>query len=221
MCHNGIVYARTVKGRTLNLAVSGMLWEMSLVMIDQETRSLWSQLLGEAMRGPLKGESLEMLPSVMTDWRSWKTRYPRTTAVAMSRTATDYTRSMHVKNESSFLIGITDGKLSRAWLFADLQTGGVANDAFAGNSVVVVFDPSRGTAVLHGRSVDGRELTFDLKDGKLIDRETGSEWDLISGRAMTRPMKGKQLDPRPGIISYEHAWKTFYPKSSYWKARPQ
>ena len=44
------MYARTVQGRTLNFAVSGLLWENSLVMVDDATESLWSHLLGEAMQ---------------------------------------------------------------------------------------------------------------------------------------------------------------------------
>ena len=58
------MYARKVKGKALTLSVSGMLWNRSLVILDAETKSLWSHILGRAMRGPLEGETLEVLPGL-------------------------------------------------------------------------------------------------------------------------------------------------------------
>ena len=37
----------------LTLVVSGMLWNRNLVMLDLETESLWSHILGEAKAGVL------------------------------------------------------------------------------------------------------------------------------------------------------------------------
>ena len=53
------MYATKVEDKRLTFFVSGMLWQRSLVMQDKETGSLWSHILGEAMRGSLKGTSLE------------------------------------------------------------------------------------------------------------------------------------------------------------------
>ena len=47
------MYASQVEEQTLTFAVSGMLWKRSLVMVDSETKTLWSHLLGKAMRGKL------------------------------------------------------------------------------------------------------------------------------------------------------------------------
>ena len=58
--------------------------EHSLVMIDNETQSYWSQLLGQAMRGQLTGSVLKTIPSVMTNWKSCRPRYPESTAAVMS-----------------------------------------------------------------------------------------------------------------------------------------
>jgi len=53
--------------------------------------------------------------------------------------------------------------------------------------------------VVYGREVSGRTLTFGVS-GKLwrnslimYDRETGSEWSQITGKAISGPMKGKRL----------------------------
>lgn len=53
----------------------------NLVMFDRATGSYWSQLLGQAICGPLTGERLTLVPSTVTDWRSWRERHPDTTVL--------------------------------------------------------------------------------------------------------------------------------------------
>ena len=216
MCYNGIVYDRSVNGRTLTLAVSGLLWEHSLVMIDKETQSYWSQLLGQSMRGKLTGSVLKTIPSVMTDWESWHRRYPASTAAVMSRTAQEYRSKQHTSDEL-LLIALALNGQSRAWKLQSLRDHPVVNDRLGDVGVLVVRDTSSGTAVLHGRRVGRRNLSFEWKDGTLIDRETGSAWDLITGEAVHGPLTSSRLPVLPGMISYSHAWMVFHPESTYWK----
>ena len=97
-----------------------MLWESSLVMIDQETESLWSHLLGECMKGPLKGETLEIIPSVMSDWKAWKQRYPETSVVFMERTDGRYL-SGHKLVHADLAMGLVLNGQARAWPFFSLE----------------------------------------------------------------------------------------------------
>jgi hypothetical protein len=60
----------------LTFAVSGMLWNRSLVMIDRETESLWSHLLGEAMQGPLKGSVLTQHVGILSFAHAWRQFHP-------------------------------------------------------------------------------------------------------------------------------------------------
>lgn len=195
-----------------------MLWEGSLVMVDSETESLWSHILGEAMRGPLEGEVLEIIPSVMTDWGTWKSRYPQSTVVVMPRTAVDYTRSFLSQN-TPLIIGIADENQARAWWLADLDSNPVLNDRFAEWDVLVAYDKRSMTAVLFDRDLDGRELSFEERDGKLVDRETGSEWDRLTGVATQGPLKGKRLSQLPGIVSDAAAWHTYHFETTFWELK--
>jgi hypothetical protein len=81
------VYARAVAGRLLTLGVKGDLWQDNMVLYDAETWTLWSQKTGEAKRGPLLGWRLQSLPSVLTDWKTWRDRHPDGTVVLFERTA--------------------------------------------------------------------------------------------------------------------------------------
>ena len=50
----------------------------ALVMYDHQTDTLWSQFLGEGVKGPLTGKSLELLPLTHTTWDAWKSAHPDT-----------------------------------------------------------------------------------------------------------------------------------------------
>lgn len=50
----------------------------NLVMFDGATGSYWSQLLGQAICGPLTGETLTLIPSTVTTWSAWREAHPDT-----------------------------------------------------------------------------------------------------------------------------------------------
>jgi hypothetical protein len=206
------VYAREVDGRVLTLAVSGMLWERSLVMVDQETGSLWSHILGTAKQGPLRGKQLEQIPSVMTDWKSWSRAHPEGTVALLSRTSRDYGTEFY-RHPAHFVLGIAQGGEAMAWSFDALQRSPAINDTYRDQPVVVLMDADSVTARLFSRRVGDRTLTFEYRDGTFRDRESGSTWDPITGRAVDGPQRGAYLQALPAIVSYRHTWKVFHPQS--------
>jgi hypothetical protein len=194
-----------------------MLWKRSVVMEDVETGTLWSHFLGEAMYGPLKGKTLVVLPSTVTDWGSWKEQHPETTVITLERTNRDFTPDYY-DNSADFLIGVADDVDARAWPFDQLVKQPVVNDEFAGEPLVVKFDVSNSTATLWRRRVDDQVLDFLIENGDLIDRQSHSVWDGLSGRAISGPLKGKQLMQLPARLSYRRTWLDFYPDSRFWAA---
>ncbi len=78
-----MVYARQLSdGRVLDVGVSGALYRDALVLYDRETGTYWSQITGEAIRGPLAGRRLAEVPSVVTSWREWRKAHPETLLLA-------------------------------------------------------------------------------------------------------------------------------------------
>lgn len=186
-------------------------------MVDGETHSLWSQLLGEAMSGPLTGTTLKQIPSVITDWNTWVERHPDTTAIVMSRTTTEYVRDLQRSTDDGpsppgpLAIGLSEGGFSQSWSFESLFEEPVVNDHLQKRPVLVVYDDQSGTAAVFDRTVDDRVLSFFLKDGKLVDRETGSEWDRITGKALSGPLQSARLKLLPGTVSDSFTWDLFHP----------
>jgi len=208
-----VVYARTVKDQTVTLCVSGQLWNSSLVMMDVETKSLWSHILGECMQGDLKGAVLKALPCDMVTWKAWREAHPKTTVLNLSRTSKNYAKEFY-RDPQRFVVGFLANGEPLHCTFAVLQKQPLLNLKFGKDLLLLTYDPESTSAQLFARNLDGRELTFTATEtGKLRDEATGSLWDRTTGTAVEGPLKGKQLEARVGIVSFTKTWQTFHPES--------
>jgi hypothetical protein len=90
LCASGVGYDRRVSGRTLTFGVSGYLYQANLIMFDRETGSLWSQLLGGAVTGALRGESLRRVPITHETWGRWRAQHPDTRVLSIRRDREGY-----------------------------------------------------------------------------------------------------------------------------------
>ncbi|MFZ1546641.1 MAG: DUF3179 domain-containing (seleno)protein [Candidatus Nitrotoga sp.] len=69
-----------------------------------------------------------------------------------------------------------------------------------------------GSAVAYSRSLDSQILGFEFKDGKILDAQTGSEWNIF-GQAVTGELAGKQLTPLVSINHFWFSWAAFKPET--------
>ncbi|MBI2578851.1 MAG: DUF3179 domain-containing protein [Candidatus Aenigmarchaeota archaeon] len=72
LCRTGIAFKRTIDGVTYNFGTSGKLWNANLVMYDDKTDTYWSQVIGQAIIGPLAGTKLEPIHLEAVKWKDWK-----------------------------------------------------------------------------------------------------------------------------------------------------
>ncbi len=78
LCGSGLVYRRQFGDELQLFRVSGFLHNSDLVMFDEATRSLWGQISGEAIAGPLTGTQLEAVQATITEWAQWREAHPDT-----------------------------------------------------------------------------------------------------------------------------------------------
>lgn len=78
LCFTGMAFAAALDGRRHDFGVSGLLYNSDVLMYDRQTESLWSQLMRQAISGPLKGRQLQQLPMLNTSWADWLARHPDT-----------------------------------------------------------------------------------------------------------------------------------------------
>ena len=207
----------------------------NLVMYDVETDSLWSQFLGEAVAGPLEGAGLQLRASQISAWATWRGQHPDTLVLdtapygtgPLGWTSDDYqdyyfdgraglTGETHADprfSKKRLVVGVAGESGQIAYPEGALQRQGVINDTFEGRPLLVAWDARTGAAAVHLREADGMTLTFDAREDphEMVDRETGSTWNRVSGEAESGKLAGERLEPVRSIKSFWFAWTDFYP----------
>lgn len=76
LCGTGLVYGRTIDGQAVEFGVSGKLYNSDLLMYDRKTESLWTQIEGRAVVGPLVGKQLELIDAQNITWQEFRSKRP-------------------------------------------------------------------------------------------------------------------------------------------------
>ncbi len=205
-----MVHRRDVDGETLVFGVHGALWGNAMTWWDHDTGSIWSQPLGEAIAGPRKGQTVELLPVSFSTWGSWRDAHPDTLALdaPASRTGFDL---------EEFLIVVDFGAQAVAYPAIEVQDRGVINDVVAGLEIAVVSDPAdpRRWRVF-SRRLDDATVVLTIDGGQLVDQNSGSAWDPVTGQAVDGPRRGQFLDILPALTSFPGDYDTFWPDGTVW-----
>jgi hypothetical protein len=109
--------------------------------------------------------------------------------------------------------------------FDTLQKVHVINDTVGKTEVVALWVPGTsspldagtiaggrdvGSATVYMRVLNGRTLTFRFDGTHIVDKETGSTWDIL-GRAINGPLSGESLTPVVATNSFWFAWVVYRP----------
>ncbi len=127
-----------------------MLYQRNLLFFDRQTDSLWSQLLSEAVTGPLAGNRLAVLPAENTTWREWKKEHPESRVLSF---LTGYPRDYNQDPYAGYPIRRSLGLLVSAggkvmlFPFSELKKArSPVVEQMEPYSVSIVFDPRSNTA---------------------------------------------------------------------------
>jgi len=114
-----------------------------------------------------------------------------------------------------------------AYPYETLERIGVVNDMVGGESIVICWQTGTvspldsaatgsghdvGTAAAFSRQLNGQTLSFTFTQGKIIDEQTRSEWNVL-GQAIAGELKGKQLTPVVAINHFWFSWAAFKPQT--------
>jgi hypothetical protein len=158
LCGSGLVYDPRLDGRRFTFGVSGLLYKQNLLFFDRETDTLWSQIKGQAVTGPLAGSSLRLLPVAMTTWGSWKTEHPETVVLSFQTGykrdyGLDPYREFPIDHHMAFVVEI--GTESRIYPFAELKKAGSTVHAELGDhTFTILFDAKKQIATVKVSSGD-------------------------------------------------------------------
>ena len=215
----------------MTFGVSGMLYRNGLIMYDHQTESLWSHIVGQSIGGEYQGTHLAFIPTLHTDWQSWRERHPDTLVISPALFGPDSYTSYYASSSEGvigrgtfgggpergddiyskeYVIGVRLGGEVRAYPFSVLNREPVVNDEVGGVPVAVFFDKATASGMVFDRRLDdGTILNFEagLDDPTAVrDTETQSEWDRLTGRAIRGDLEGTKLIPAPITYAFWFGW---------------
>ena len=174
LCLAGIVFDPVVNSERVEFGTSGKLWNSNLVMYDRKTKSLWSQILGEAIAGEMTGTQLKVLPSDMIRFGEFKKQHPTGTVLSRDTGATrfygqdpygDYYTTPGIYfpvgkkddrlEDKVFILGIVVNGKAKAYVPEAVKKVGEAIDQFEGKIIVARYEKEIDAVRLFEKKVDG------------------------------------------------------------------
>ena len=175
LCGAGVLFDTRVGEQTLTFGSSGFLMRSNKLMYDRTTLTLWNQLTGEPVLGPLVDSNvrLRVLPVVLTTWSDWTDQHPATRVLSDD---TGFRRTYRpgaaygsyfahpgtmfpvafrrdVLGEKDRVFAITIDGIPKAYPTRTLTREAVVNDRLGETNLVVIA--ARGD--LQGAGIDNRD----------------------------------------------------------------
>jgi Ca2+/Na+ antiporter len=225
VCRTGRVFKPKVNGELENFRLVGM-DHFNAMFEDNRTKSWWRQANGEAIAGPLKGTTLEELPSEQMTLKAWIERYPTTLILQPDSIFKDAyaelekfdegtTESSLERRDSlswqekSWVVGVEQGAISKAYDWNELLQQKVINDLVGETPVLVALQPDSISFHVWNRD----SLSFEVYGNELKDVQTSSKWNW-QGKCVEGPLQGSQLKHVQSYQEFWHSWLTFHPNTS-------
>ena len=216
---------------------TGALYNANTLLYDRTTQSVWSQLTGTCIEGPLVGKRLSRIQTLWTSWRGARQRFPN--AQVLSR-STGFKRSYGKDPYGSYVtpgnyyddlrllhpLSHYDNRFPPKKRIAGIEAQGlfgavdieavrkaqVVNVTLGLTPLALFFDPTLNTVRIFDRRMDGIEkpLTFIVFENKIVDEQTRSEW-TCEGIGVYGKFREKKLTPMFYLDAMWFAWSAFYP----------
>lgn len=197
LCGTGMAFRRDIRGSFTTFGVSGLLYNSDLLLYDRESASLWSQIMGQAISGPRKGERLVSVPVEHTTWDEWIKRNPNTKVLSLDTGyRRDYSRSPYGDYDENGDIYFPLSFRSSQYHPKERVIGIEINGKF---KAYPFKELSRVNSPLED-SVDGQKLFLEFK--------------LESRNGIIRNSQGKVL---PSINAFWFAWYAFHPQTQIYR----
>jgi hypothetical protein len=176
LCHTGLVWNRSLDGRTLYFRLAGIN-NGNALMRDVQTNSIWQQSTGHAIFGPLKGEQLALIHSDELTFALWRKERPDGLVlqadapyagkyedkdwekeVEKTRTVVDTRKTGIAPHE--LMLGITMDGQSRAYPLKSILASRLIEDQVAGIPILIVSDLTKNPFAYSRRTLPRRARPF-------------------------------------------------------------
>ena len=208
-------------------------------MYDRATGTLWHQLTGEPVVGPLAGSGIRLrfFAVELTTWAEWVGRHPDTTVLSNETGLypadfyapegdpqaiyTDYFSSpdtmfpVWLRSEAlapkEMVLGLRAGGAAKAYQVAALNRARVVNDEVGGLAVVVIASAASEAARVYER---GAVTFLSPQDGdgelpRVLFDTGGGRWEVTEEALISEA--GEALARVPAHQSFWFGWFQFHP----------
>lgn len=220
---------------------AGMLVNNNSLMYDRSTNSIWPQLLGMAIRGPLKGKSLSKFPLLWTTFERAMAYFPNAKVLSRptgmrrnygrdpygsyARPGSYYYNNVIVHRLTYWdkrlppktrVLGFQFEGFNGVVLQKNVAEKGVVTFSPGMTTLAAIYDPELDTARVFEAMAKGKPLNLRNVDGKVFDDETKSEW-TPEGVAKSGTLDELRLKQIPAYDAMWFGWAALYPDSEIYK----
>jgi hypothetical protein len=200
--HTALAFTRSIDSRFTLLRER---WMGSVVAADESTSSLWSPVAALGIRGQHSGNSLTLLPIVMTTWKKWQAAFPATQVIAPPADSEKTEVAIAPPDPGvGFAVVVSDGTEATSVAYSELKNKGVI--AVNQSKIILMFDRQTSTVHAFRNQLDGKAMQFSISDQLIVDQDTQSTWEPSSGIATTGPLAGKTLERLPAFLVKSDVW---------------
>ena len=238
LCGSAVLYDREVEGKIYTFHTSGLLYQSNKLMADDQTKSLWPNLLGRPVVGRLSGRNIKLkrYPLTQTTWGEWKRRHPTTRLLADKQPGFFSSYEYHEPYEvyrvtrenmvpvsrrddrlppKEWVLGINLNGRAKAYPLKALEEKGVLNDSLAGTNLVIIAERLIGGSSCWfcagvARAYVRSSHNFTRLDSDRLRDESGNVWLLLED-SLVNVRSGEKLTRLDGQVTYWFAWYAFHP----------
>ena len=193
------MYGRLLDGELYTFGHEGVLYRNSFVMYDHQTSSLWVHTTGQAVKGELRGNQLEFLPSEVVLWRVWLDRHPETLVLDRGGEDEGFMGTFTLPEDTGdFGISVGRGTTATLFSFPRLQ-----EDLLMEGEGFTLIYIEEGASV-RAYATGSLELTWT--DEGLASGE--QRWDPLTGAAIAGD--AEDLTRVPATVWLIDRWASFY-----------
>lgn len=227
-----------MNGRVLHFYLAGIN-NQNFLMRDTETGTWWQQITGQAIYGPLRGASLELVPSDELSFGEWKSELSDGRVLAeVPKYKKEYESNWEPEvaklpvvisfpgtelKSRDIVVGLKIDSASRAYPWEALLKQSPVMDRVHGTPLLIVIGPDHKSFRVFLSRIDGGDTEFFLKGEEasskawsLVDSTTASEWNF-QGCAISGPSQGKCLDHVSALKDYWFDWRNYHPDTTIYR----
>lgn len=199
LCGTGMAFRAEHNGQRLIFGVSGLLFNNDVLLYDRQSQSLWSQIMSEAISGPMRGTRLIAIAVSHTTWRDWRERHPDSQVLSAD---TGFRRDYEVDLYPDY------ARSSRVFFPLSAQSR-----AYRRKEMVL------------GLEIEGRFKAYPFKELKrgpahFSDQWAGKRFDIqYDHRNRTARAIDRQGSEIPTVLAYWFAWYAFHPDTAIYHAK--